>query len=545
MKFSVAPGEENWKEKFLQTLHSDYSSCFHLNQRVQQLQSCFTASHRELLSLKALPSFKPLAHQIKAVEKAVFDMNCSAILADEVGLGKTAEAAMIMKELQLRHLARSILILVPSSLAGQWQTELFQLGIPSIIHRGKKEWRNHPVIIASIDLLKREPLKSQFNSLSFDLVISDEAHRLSNPKTLNYQFVSSLNKTYTLLLTATPVQNKPEELYILSTLINPALFKDKREFKKMLSENSQEFHDRIHSIMIRTRKKETDIKWTKRNISVRWLDQSGYEKQLYTSVEKAFRELKRLNTHRFTHLTLLKQGCSSSIALLKALRREQHQDICHILGPILEVSPQHLETSKGKEILKIIRERKDKVLIFTQYRATQLYLQWYLKQHNISSVMFRGGFKKGKKKWMTDLFRDQADVMIATEAGSEGLNLQFCHCIIHADLPWNPMKLEQRIGRVHRLGQKKDVEIIYLLNRSTIEERIWQLLESKVHLFKTIIGEHEQVLSTVKAETEKYLKDALLNSKSEEEMKIKLSLLENYLENEGVNHDEGSLQAGH
>ncbi len=145
---------------------------------------------------------------------------------------------------------------------------------------------------------------------------------------------------------------------------------------------------------------------------------------------------------------------------------------------------------------------------------------------------------------MTDLFRDHADMMIATEAGSEGLNLQFCSCIIHADLPWNPMKLEQRIGRVHRLGQKKDIEIIYLLNRHTIEERIWKLLESKVYLFETIVGRHEQILSPYRLEAEKYLQDTLMHSRSENEINYKLNILENFLAKEGEDNDRNS-QAGY
>ncbi|WP_404403768.1 DEAD/DEAH box helicase [Jeotgalibacillus malaysiensis] len=544
MSISVVSDEKNWKENFLSYLYSPKSPNFHLNHMVRQLHQGETVKEGELKSIAAMISFTPLPHQIDAVKKVVFDMNGHAILADEVGLGKTAEAAMILKELQLRYLVSSVLILVPSSLAGQWQTELSSLGISSMIHKGKKEWRTFPVTIASIDLLKREPFKTVFTDLAFDLVIVDEAHKLSNPKTMNYQFVASLKRKYLLLLTATPVQNKSEELYTLSTLVKPGLFEDKKQFNRLARENTDDFHGRISQLMIRTRKQDTDIKWTSRKIEVKWLEQQGYEKELYVALEKAFRELRRLNTHQFTHLTLLKQGCSSSIALLKALRRDQHKDICHILGPILQVTPDQLETIKGKEILNIIKKRQDKVLIFTQYRATQLYLQWYLKQHGVSSVMFRGGFKKGKKKWMTDLFRDHADVMIATEAGSEGLNLQFCSCVIHADLPWNPMKLEQRIGRVHRLGQKNDVEIIYLLNRHTIEERIWTLLNNKVHLFETIIGKHEQILSPYNTEAEKYLEDALMNSRSENEIKYKLDLLEDYLANEGINNDR-KIQTGY
>ncbi|MGR5962973.1 helicase-related protein [Bacillus paranthracis] len=111
--------------------------------------------------------------------------------------------------------------------------------------------------------------------------------------------------------------------------------------------------------------------------------------------------------------------------------------------------------SKANKALELIKEIDDKVVIFTEYRASQMYLQWFLQQHGISSVPFRGGFKRGKKDWMKELFQNHAQVLIATEAGGEGINLQFCSHMINYDLPWNPMRLEQRIGRIHRLGQKE------------------------------------------------------------------------------------------
>ncbi len=128
------------------------------------------------------------------------------------------------------------------------------------------------------------------------------------------------------------------------------------------------------------------------------------------------------------------------------------------------------------------------MIIFTEYRATQLYLQWFLKQHGISSVPFRGGFKRGKKDWMRELFQKHAQVLIATEAGGEGINLQFCHHVINFDLPWNPMRLEQRIGRVHRLGQTEDVHIYNFATKDTVEEHILKLLYEKINLFERVIG---------------------------------------------------------
>src|SRR5699024_2098641 len=119
--------------------------------------------------------------------------------------------------------------------------------------------------------------------------------------------------------------------------------------------------------------------------------------------------------------------------------------------------PHHVKAKKLIEMIEQIGQ--EKIIVFTEYRATQYYLQWYLHQHQISSVSFQGGLKKGRKEWITQLFEQDKQVLIATEAGGEGINLQFCHHIINYDLPWNPMRLEQRIGRIHRYGQKNNMHI--------------------------------------------------------------------------------------
>jgi SNF2 family DNA or RNA helicase len=179
--------------------------------------------------------------------------------------------------------------------------------------------------------------------------------------------------------------------------------------------------------------------------------------------------------------------------------------------------------SKAEKALQLIQSINDKVIIFTEYRATQLYLQWFLKQHGISSVPFRGGFKRGKKDWMKELFKNHAQVFIATEAGGEGINLQFCRHVINYDLPWNPMRLEQRIGRVHRLGQTNDVYIYNFAVKNTVEEHILTLLYEKIRLFERVVGELDDILAKMNfANLEHYLQDALLNSRSEGEMKIKM-----------------------
>ena len=189
------------------------------------------------------------------------------------------------------------------------------------------------------------------------------------------------------------------------------------------------------------------------------------------------------------------------------------------------------KNSKAEKALELIQKINDKVIIFTEYRATQMYLQWYLQQNGISSVPFRGGFKRGKKDWMKELFQKQTQVLIATEAGGEGINLQFCSHLINFDLPWNPMRLEQRIGRVHRLGQEKDVMIYNFATRNTVEEHILKLLYEKIHLFEKVVGELDEILTKLDIPNiEEYIIDVVGESKSEGEMKIKMDNLSSLIQ---------------
>ena len=197
---------------------------------------------------------------------------------------------------------------------------------------------------------------------------------------------------------------------------------------------------------------------------------------------------------------------------------------------LIEGIAEHSKAKKTVELLKNIGD--EKVIIFTEYRASQLYLQWYLQQHGITSVPFRGGFKRGKKDWMIQLFRDNAQVLIATEAGAEGINLQFCHHLINYDLPWNPMKIEQRIGRIHRFGQSNDVKIYNMGIKDTIEEHIIQVLTKKIRLFENVIGELDAILSELEIpDLEKEVETIYLESDSLGEAKIKIDHLMSIVEN--------------
>src|SRR5699024_9624756 len=164
-------------------------------------------------------------------------------------------------------------------------------------------------------------------------------------------------------------------------------------------------------------------------------------------------------------------------------------------------------------------------------RATHVYLQWFLQEHGIKSVPYRGGFKSSRKDWMRHLFENHAQVLIATEAGGEGINLQFCNHLINYDLPWNPMRLEQRIGRIHRYGQEKNVHIYNFALRETIEEHIMNLLYEKINLFEQVIGNLDDILTELNiTDLESEIKDIFSESSSTGEAKIKLNNLSSIIQ---------------
>jgi len=490
-----------------------------------------------------LPGFTPLPHQLEVARKVVEQMNGKAILADEVGLGKTVEAGLILKEYMIRGLAKKILILVPASLVSQWVKELREkFLIPAVEQKKSYVWEQCDVVVSSLDTAKRSPHRETVLSIQYDVVIIDEAHKLKNNKTKNYEFVRSLKKKYCLMLTATPIQNKIDEIFNLVSLLKPGHLGNESNFNKDYTKqiNSVEAHERLKSlinkVMIRNRRHDTGITWTKRHVETVPISFSPTEQALYDEIKK----LKTNHQHsssNFSIMTLERECCSSREAVYMTLknmldRKDREAPVIaepvihHLIEKVNEVT----QNSKALKVVELIQELDDKVIIFTEYRATQIYLQWFLQQNGISSVPFRGGFKRGKKDWMKDLFRGKVQVLIATEAGGEGINLQFCNKIINYDLPWNPMRLEQRIGRIHRLGQERDVYIYNMATKHTVEEHILKLLYEKIDLFEKVVGDLDDILTKIEVGNfEDHLHDILFYSATDEEMKIKMENLTSFI----------------
>ncbi|WP_368503836.1 DEAD/DEAH box helicase [Alkalihalophilus sp. As8PL] len=527
--------DNDWQEQFFERLDQDgpFASWELARLAYEAEQHQTIPAFQGLIAPNHLPQLSPFPHQIEVANTVIEQMNGKAILADEVGLGKTIEAGLILKEYMIRGLVKKALILVPASLVSQWAIELnTKFFIPATPQRKTYVWDQCDVVVASIDTAKRQPHRDIVMSQSYDLIIIDEAHKLKNPKTKNYEFIRNLKKKFCLLLTATPVQNKLEEIFNLVSLLKPGHLGDvssfEKEFrsKKRSPKNDEKLRELVSKVMVRNRREETGIQWTKRVVETIPITFSQKEREFYDALQT----LKGDSSH-FSLITLQREICSSREAAFMTLKNmiekahkedrtiPQAEKLLNMIGEI----DGHAKAEKALELVKSIN---DKVIIFTEYRATQLYLQWYLKQNGISSVPFRGGFKRGKKDWMRQLFESHAQVLIATEAGGEGINLQFCSHIINFDLPWNPMRIEQRIGRIHRLGQKNDVHIYNFAVEDTVEQHILKLLYEKIHLFEAVIGELDEILTRIDLPSiEEHVKDIIVHSDSDGEVKIKLDHL--------------------
>lgn len=508
--FMMIERSSEWKEGFIERLENrePWDNWTLYNMSYDVVKTSLISNFSGLQSPKYLPHLTPLAHQLEVAETVIERMNGKAILADEVGLGKTIEAGLILKEYLVRGLVKKALILVPASLINQWVEELnYKFYIPAAAYRKKYVLDQYNIVVMSMDTAKKSPHKENIYAQEYDMIIIDEAHKLKNHKTKNYEFVQGLKKKFCLLLTATPVQNNVFELFHLISLLKPGHLGNYESFQTSFSasktslENDDYLKELVNQVMVRNRRQDTGIDWTTRKVQTIPVQFTEKEKEVYDLILN-LKDISPVFAGAFSMITLQKEMCSSKEATYLTLNKmrqkcERSEEVDFVEDVIQKLMA--LETnSKAEKAYDIIDEANDKVIIFTEYRASQAYLQWYLHTKGITSVLFNGKFKKNKRDWMKHLFKEQAQVLIATESGGEGINLQFCHHVINYDLPWNPMKLEQRIGRVHRLGQEHDVHIYNLAIRDTIEEHILDLLYDKIDVFEQVVGELDDILSAFK-----------------------------------------------
>jgi SNF2 family DNA or RNA helicase len=473
----------------------------------------------KLLALNHTRDVERLEHQIRACLRVLREMKGRALLADEVGLGKTIEAGLILKEYVLRGLVHRVLILAPASLLTQWREELAQKFDLSLqLHRRGNDWASHPFLIASLDTAKSARNRRAIAAAGFDLLIVDEAHRLRNHLTLAWKFIDALSLKYLLLLTATPVQNDLRELYNLITLLRPGALGTYRSFRaefvargdRRLPKNTHRLSLLLSDVMIRTTRSSTSIRFPRREVQTHHLELSPDERAFYDAVS-GFVQSMASGAERsrgappwpLLLVVLQKEIGSSPGAAIGTLERAAAGRLSALREPLrelLEIGRRVRTQVKLEKLTELVEERRrarEKVLVFSQFRRTVEDLVSALRHRGARVGLFHGSLSAAAKDAAVHAFRDQLDVLVSTEAGGEGRNLQFCRTVVNYDLPWNPMRIEQRIGRVHRIGQRRDVQIVNLSARGTLEAYVLQVLQEKIQMFQLVIGEMEQILGNL------------------------------------------------
>jgi ERCC4-related helicase len=515
------------------------------------------------------------AHQLATSERVLKWMGCRALLADEVGLGKTIESGMIMKELLLRGLIRRVLILVPSGLTTQWREEMrHRFNEHFVIYDTdrraaleerfpmKNIWEVNDRVIASLNVAKMKHHRELIEEVQWDLVIVDEAHRLKNTATLNYKLAGALKTRNLLLLTATPLQNNLSELYTLVTLLDEELLGSRTGFKRRFEDNLADpevlhkLRKRLKRVMIRNRRADVGgiLTASRRQAFTVQVTLDDANRFLYDQVTDYALQGYRLSvatknsTYAFfmmlvqrmltSSVDALTQTLEQRISILQNLKRsqdrlrikdflreqledrdlddealeEENLDHKHIEKEISELrrlvtaarnvkTHPKLTTLRGVLDEIFCKEPEARVVVFTEFRSTQTFLQEHLREWGYDVVIFHGGMNAREKDHAIESFEEEAQVLVSTEAGGEGRNLQFAHIVINYDLPWNPMKVEQRIGRVHRIGQSRDVQILNFSTAGTIEEYLLNLLENKIGLFREVLGDLETILGLIAEES--------------------------------------------
>lgn len=522
--------------------------------RRQALAVSLSPGFDTLLSLKVVRGIEPLDYQLATVRHVLKNLRGRALLCDEVGMGKTIEAGLILMEYLMRGLVRRVLVLTPPSLVEQWQQEMqtkFNLDFISYDNQAFKShphpWTEFPRIIASLDTAKRETHRDEVLAAEFDMVIVDEAHHLKNRRTQAYRLVSQLKKKYILLLTATPVENDLEELFNLITLLQPGQLETATSFKRkyitrgdpLKPKNADDLKRLVREVMVRNRRSETSAIRSRRRADIIELSLSDDEMAFYNRLSSFVRGYytpgltgMKDGVNQFILRTLQREIGSSIEAVIPTLEKmAENQVYPEVLRRVLITLASQAREVKGRAkaeiLLKLLRQFDEKVIIFTCYLETQAFLARWLRENGFSVAELHGNMRRQEKEEQVRLFASDARILVSTETGSEGRNLQFCSHLVNYDLPWNPMRIEQRIGRIHRLGQERDVRIYNLSAAGTVEAYILELLDAKINMFQLVVGELDMILGNLdqKKDFEELVMDIWAQATDETDLRRRLDHL--------------------
>jgi len=542
------------------------------------------ALSRDVLLAPVASSVIPLPHQIYALSRAISGDRVRYLLADEVGLGKTIEAGLIMRELKLRGLVKRTLVVAPKGLVRQWIAEMathfnetFHL-VLSEDYRSLKRLELHPnpfqafdQVVVSMDSVKPprlkqpdDPARERFEDLiaaGWDLIIVDEAHRLggSTDQVARYRLGQALAEAapYLLLLSATPHQGKTDQFRRLISLLDPIAF----------PEDTSITRERVRPYVIRTEKRHAIDAEGKPLFKPRftqlapivWDDRHQNERLLYEAVTEYVRQgynraaVERRHYIGFLMVLMQRLVASSTRAIRTTLERrletlktrpkrlprieffdeeewadldgeeqvewllnsfsfeawaQERKEVEHLLEVARRCERQGPD-AKAEALLdwiyRLQAEENDpnlKVLIFTEFVSTQEMLYEFLSGRGFKVVCLNGSMDLEERRRAQQDFAGDARILVSTDAGGEGLNLQFCHVVINYDIPWNPMRLEQRIGRVDRIGQAKVVRAVNFVLEDSVEHRVLQVLERKLAVILEELGVDKtgDVLDSAQAE---------------------------------------------
>lgn len=632
---------------------------FHAKYYAYELtRRCASDSVEKLTAVLADAQVDLNPHQIEAALFAFRNpFSRGAILADEVGLGKTIEAGLLLAQ-KWAERNRRLLVIVPANLRKQWAQEMAdKFYLPSLILENKNfnaiirsgnlnPFQQPAIIICSYQFARR--MEAYVRQTRWDLVVVDEAHRLRNVYKSSSKIANAIKQAIApfpkVLLTATPLQNSLLELYGLVSIIDDYAFGDFRTFRTRFTRlnNDTDFHDlkeRLKPICKRTLRRQVleYVKYTNRHALVQEFVPTDEEQRLYDLVSEylqrptlyalpasqrqlmtlILRKLLASSTYAITAtLEGLARKLESAIAQNReddalpeelannweeleeladewddegdgaapapAYTSEQLEGIRRELASVREfhaLAKSILRNSKGEVLLSALRRGfaaatnaqreqgaatlQQKAIIFTESRRTQEYLLHILESTEFAGkvVLFNGSNTDAKSKevyrhwiqkhtgtdWISgspsadmraalvDYFRDEAEIMIATEAAAEGVNLQFCNLVVNYDLPWNPQRIEQRIGRCHRYGQKFDVVVVNFLNKkNAADERVYELLDEKFRLFDGVFGASDEVLGAVESgvDFEKRIAAIYQKCRTPEQIQFEFDQLQRELESE-------------
>jgi SNF2 family DNA or RNA helicase len=493
--------------------------------------------------------FRDYVHQRVVAEKALRELGGAALLADETGLGKTMEAGIIAAELIVRGLVRTVLVVVPASLSHQWREEMHEkFALDFRIVRSSKDLVDDPPLkIVSYTVLRSERAGKVLREQAVDLLVCDEAHHLKNRSTKQYRAVNRIQKKYVLLLSATPFHNRLVELKSLIDVLKPGLLGSTRAFNKQYVDpkdprrprNVHHLRTLLAEVLIRNRRHEVAVKLPPRRAVTYHLELGPDERAFYDDLSDFIRQevrdrvveaaAARHDGRRYSYVLALvnlqRELTSSAPAVAKTLRLMiSRQEMAGLVAKKLEAFAERAEAiptwRKGDAALEVLGRFPGQFVVFCEFLATIDKLCERLRVAGIEAVPFHGGLGSSGKQLALERFKAGARVLVASRAGGEGLNIQFCHQVLNFDLPWNPMAVEQRIGRVHRLGQTQPVTVVNLSVRETIEARVLELLTYKLKLFTAVLGEIDLILGALHTEKsfEELLRDAWLKGLSEEDL---------------------------